>query len=253
MRLIIFKILKLESEEKILKAIIEGYRKVLFDRYQYKNIKENFDIPSSIDEQTVTDFRTYYLAYVYPEYSKRATLNDAFSSLDNYSKHPQKLITILLDTSKLIFKYGLHLPKILKTGFKALKTFKAAQNFEATFIKEAIDKKMEPPFSTENFNVLLKSLSKEEINTFIETSQALFNTLHDRKQVEKIKEIIQHLIRVMKSKKNAYSESQIKGLEIGFELLDEGDKLFRKLAEKDQKKLIYLITDVERAMLNKLD
>ena len=226
---------------------------MLFQRYQYNNIKENFDIPASIDEKTVSDFRTYYLTYVYPEYSKRLALNDAFKSLDNYAKHPQKLLTILLDTSKLIFKYGIHLPKILKTGFKALKTFKAVENFETTFINEAIAKKIKAPFDTEKFNLLLKSLPKKDINNFIETSQALFNTLHDRKQVKKIKEIIQHLIKVMKSKKNAYDDSQIEGLEIGYELLNEGDKLFNKLSKKDQKKLIYLITDIEKEMLSKLN
>lgn len=242
----------MDSKEQLLKAIIEGYREVLSERYQYENIKENFDIPATINEKIVTDFRNYYLTYVYPEYSKRKTLNDAFKSLDDYSKNPQQLITILLDTSRLIFKYGIHLPKIIKTGFKALKTFKAAENFEATFVNEAIDKKIKAPFDTEKFEVLLKSLSKKEINDFIETSQALFNTLHDRKQVKKIKEIIQHLIRVMKSKPESYSKSQIKGLEIGFELLNEGDKLFQKLTKSDQKKLIYLITDIEKDMLNKI-
>ena len=243
----------MDSKERILKDIINGYREVLFERYLYKNIKENFDIPATIDEKTVTDFRTYYLSYVYPEYSKRMALNDAFNSLDDYSKNPQKLLTILLDSSRLIFKYGIHLPKIIKTGLKALKTFKAVQTFEITFVKEAISKKIEAPFDVEKFNVLLKSLSRKEINTFINTSQALFNTLHDRKQVQKIKEIIQHLIRVMKSKKEAYSDSQIKGLEIGYELLNEGDKLFHKLSKKDQKKLIYLIIDIEKDMLSKLD
>lgn len=243
----------MNSEEKILKAIIEGYRKVLEQRYQYENIKKKFDIPKTIDEKTVTDFRKYYLTYVYPEYAKRKTLNDAFKSLDDYSKNPQQLITILLDTSLLIFKFGIHLPKIIKTGLKALKTFKAAENFEATFIKEVLANKMTAPFTKKQFDVLLKAIPKKDINDFIETSQALFNTLHDRKQVKKIKEIILHLIKVMKNKKDAYSESQIKGLEIGYELLNEGDKLFHKLTKSDQKKLIYLITDIEKEMLRKLD
>jgi hypothetical protein len=242
----------LNSREEILKEIIEGYRKVLFKRYQYENIRKKFEIPDTIDKKTVDGFRTYYLTYVYPEYSKRATLNNAFKSLDNYSNKPQKLISILLDTSKLIFKYGLHLPKILKTGFKALKTFKAAENFETTFVNTAVEKNINPPFDNKKFNILLKALSKKEINDFIETSQALFNTLHDKKLVKKIKEIIQHLINVMKSKPNYYSKNQIKGLEIGFELLNEGDKLFNKLTKQDQKKLIYLITDIERDMLDQI-
>lgn len=242
----------MKSKEKILKDIIEGYREVLFQRYQYHNIKKLHDIPTSIDEKTVNDFRTYYLTYVYPDYTKRVTLNEAFNSLDNFTKNPQKLLSILLDASKLLFKYGLHLPKILNTGLKALKTFKAADNFENTLVNEAIAKNIEAPFTADKINLLLKSLSMKEIDSFIETSQALFETLHDKKLVKKIKEIIQHLIAVMKRKENTYTESQIKGLEIGFELLNEGDKIFNKLSKENQQKFIYLITDIEKEMLDNL-
>ena len=184
----------LDSREKILKEVIIGYREVLHERYQYENIIKKYEVPKTIKKKTVDNLRVYYLNYIYPDYSKRELLNNAFYSLDGFSKHPQKLLNILLDTTKLVFKYGIYLPKILKTGLKALKTFKAATNFENILVNEAISKKINPPYDKEKINIFLKAIPLHEINTFINTSQSLFNTLHDRKLVKKIKEILKHLI-----------------------------------------------------------
>jgi hypothetical protein len=242
----------LNSKEEILEEIIKGYRKVLYNRYQYENIKVKYDIPPTIDEKTVDSLRDYYLAHIYPEYTQRKALNQAFESLDSFTKQPQKLLSILLDASRLIFKYGFHLPKILNTGLKALQTFKAAASFENTFVEEAIRKDLQAPFDHEKINELLKALSREEIDDFIATSQTLFDTLHHKKLVKKIKEVILHLLIVMRSKESTYTESQVKGLEIGYDLLNEGDKIFNKLTKSDQKKFIYLITDIEKDMLDGL-
>ena len=70
-------------------------------------------------------------------------------------KIDNKLQTIK-KTLYLIEKNGiLKLPKILKTGFKALKTFKAAENFETTFVNTAVEKNINPPFDNKKFNILL--------------------------------------------------------------------------------------------------
>ena len=237
------------EQEIVKKQIIDGYRKFIFDRYQYDKIAENYDIPSSITEDILTELREYYLKHIYPEYSERKALDQAFKSLDNYIQQPQKLISILLDASRLLFKYGRHLPKILGTGLKALKTFNSASKFEQTFVGEAIHQELKGPYTEKKIKVLLRAIPKNEIDDFITTSQALFETLHDRPQVKKIKEIISYIIGVMKKNSHRYSKDQIKGLEMGFALLDEGDHLLQKLHPKDQRKLIYLITEIETDML----
>ncbi|MFK7979352.1 MAG: hypothetical protein AB8G86_05190, partial [Saprospiraceae bacterium] len=45
-------------------------------------------------------------------------------------QQPKKLLRILLDSGRLIFKYGRHLPKILNAGLKALRSFRTATQFE---------------------------------------------------------------------------------------------------------------------------
>ena len=154
-----------------------------------------------------------------------------------------------MDASRLLFKYGRHLPKILGTGLKALKTFNSASKFEQTFVDQAIHQKLKGPYTEKKTKVLLRAIPKDEIDDFIATSQALFETLHDRPQVKKIKEIISYIIGVMKKNAHRYTKDQIKGLEMGFALLDEGDRLLQKLSPKDQRKLIYLITEIETDML----
>ena len=237
------------TREKVLEDIIEGYRNTIYQRYQYQNIKDKYEIPESINDETVTLLRNYFLNYIYPEFNKRAELNESFKSLDNYIKHPKKLLRILLEASNLIFHYGRHLPKILNTGLKAMKSFRAAAGFENNLVDEAIKNKIEAPYDLAKINTLITLLPRKEIEKFIDNSQSLFEILHDRVLIEKIKEIIQHLILVMKNKERSYSLSQIRGLEIGLEMINKGDKLFNRLAKEDQQNLVYLITEIEKDIL----
>jgi len=238
------------SREKVLEEIIEGYRKTVSKRYQYQHIKDTYGLPETIDEDTVNQLREYFLSYIYPTPDKRAELNKAFDSLDDYIKHPQKLLRILLEAAKIIFKYGRHLPKILSAGLDAIKTFKAATSFENTMVDQAIKNEIKAPYNSVKIDVLLKLLSREEIEKFIESSQTLFEILHDKNLIKKIKEVIQHLVDVMQKKPKTYSQSQIKGLKIGLEMITEGDLLFNRLSEQDQQKFIKLITDIEKDTLN---
>lgn len=237
------------TREKIVEDIIEGYRNTIYQRYQYENIKNQYEIPESIDEETVNSLRNYFLNYIYPEFNKRAELNESFKSLDNYIKHPKKLLSILMDTSNLIFKYGIHLPKILNTSLKVMKSYRAATGFENMLVDEAIKNTIEAPYDPSKITTLTKLLPSKEIAKFIDTFQSLFEILQDRKLIKKIKEILEYLILVMKNKESHYSESQIKGLEMSLEIVNVGDELFNRLAKEDQRKLVYLITDIEKDML----
>lgn len=240
------------KKEDILQEIIEGYRHTIHERYQFQNINTHYDLPESISEETVTELRHYFLDYIYPEYAKRAELNEAFDSLDDYIKHPKKLLRVAMDATKLVFKYGRHLPKILGAALNAMKTFKAATNFENNLVNEAIKNEIAPPYDHTKIDALIKLLSRKDIEKFIETSESLFEVLHDKKLVAKIKEVIQYLIKMMKKNGDAYSASQIKGLEIGLEMIMEGDHLFNQLSVEDQLNFVHLITAIERDNLDSI-
>ena len=109
--------------------------------------------------------------------------------------------------------------------------------------------KINAPYDLSKIDALIKLLSHKEIEKFIENSQSLFEVLHDRILIEKIKEVIQYIILVMREKEESYSLSQIKGLEIGLEMINEGYELFSRLTEEDQQNLVNLITEIEKDKL----
>lgn len=238
--------------EKILKEIIEGYRNTISQRYQYQDINNKYEIPESITEETVNAIRSYFLNYVYPKYEKRAELNEAFQDLENYTKHPEKLLRVLVDSVRLIFSHGRHLPKILSSGLKAMNTFKAASNFENKLVDAAIKNKIGAPYNISKINSLIKSLSRKEIQQFIDSSILLFEILHDQILFEKIKEVIQTLIDIMRKKQGTYTLNEIKGLEIGLEMLNEGNALFNQLTKEDQQKFVHFIVEIEQNTLDNI-
>ena len=237
---------------QVLEQIITGYRNTIQQRYQYENIKDSYGLPDSIDAETVNQLREYFLNYMYPEFEKRQELNEAFSSLEAFTKHPKKLVAVALDATKLIFKYGRHLPKILNTGLKAMQSFKAADTFENNLVDEAIKNNIEGPYNPEKIDALITLLSREEIEQFISISESLFDVLHDKILIKKIKGIIEYLIKMMRKKENTYTSQQIKGLELGLEMLTEGDALFNRLTIEDQQNLVDLIIVIEKDALERI-
>lgn len=232
--------------------IILGYRRIIEDRYQYDYLKNNYNLPDSFDEDRVDRFRTYFLDNIYPEPQKRDELNEAFDSLDNYIKHPDKLLMILVESAKLLFKHGRHLRKILSAGMKALRSFRSANAFEHKLVDQAIASGKNPPYSTSDMEGFIGSLKKNDIDDFIKNSRSLFETLHDRELIQKVKEIVNHLISKMKSKPNTYSKQEISGLELGRDIINGGDSLFAELSQKEQFQIFDFVVSLEQKVMEDL-
>ncbi len=240
------------SEKETLHEIIIGYRNVVSERYQYDNIRKKYELPASFDENKTAQLRDYFLNYIYPPPHKRDELNAAFNSLDDYIKHPEKLFRIIVDSSRLLFKYGRHLPKILKAGINAFRSFRDASKFENMLVKKAMSLQLKPPYGKPEIDALLRSLPRNEIEHFMESSHSLFQTLHDRALVKKIIAILEQLIGKMKMHPGSYSPEEIKGMEIGLELVKKGDSLFEQLTEGDQQKVFDFIIRLERDVIDEV-
>lgn len=240
------------TQKEILSEVIIGYRKVIKDRYQYNILHEKYDLPPFFTAERISLFRAYFLDYIYPPPAKRAALDEAFQSLDGYIQQPKKLLRILLDSGRLIFKYGRHLPKILTAGLKALRSFRTATQFENKLVQQAILSEIPPPYSIEHINEFTRQLPKQDLEAFINSSQNLFETLHDRVLVKKIIEIVEHLIAKMEKRPDIYTPLDIKGLTIGRDIIKNGDLLFDQLPKKGQQQLFDLVIRLEREVLNDL-
>ena len=240
------------SRESVLEEIIEGYRNTINIRYQYDYLQEIVEIPMSIVESDIDKIRNYFLDFIYPEYKKRKELNEAFDSLDSYIKSPEKLLNILMTSMKLIFSHGSHLPKILNTGLKALKSFRAGTQFENKLVDQAIQNDIQGPYDPDKVNRLISTLPPKDIERFIAHSQSLIEVFHDQKLINKIEEILSFLIEKMKDNTKLYSENDVKGLKLGYEMLKEGNELFKSFGSENQHFIINLIIDLERNHLNEI-
>lgn len=240
------------NRSKILEEFIIGYRNQLQERYQYSLLKKKYNLPKTIDENTVNDLKNYFLTYVYPDVEKRKELNEAFSTLDAFIKQPEKLFNIVLESFKLLFTHGKHLPKIFSAGLKAMKSFRGATKFENALVQKAKEKKLAPPFDSNKINHLIQLLPYAEIEEFIKNTEVFFNIIHDKELVEKIIEIIDFLILKMKNKPNVFSKKEITGLELALETIQKGEQMLNKLSDENQQILIEYVVRIEKDYLNEL-
>lgn len=137
-------------------------------------------------------------------------------------------------------------------GIKAFKSFRIATEFEAKLVRKAKGSGKLPPYSNDDINSFIKALRRAEIDEFIENTRALLELLYDRALVREIIQIITELIARMKKSRNGYSEAEIGGLEIGQEMLTEGNKLFDELSKEDQLRIFDIIIHIEVDVLEEL-
>lgn len=242
----------MDEKEQIKNEVIKAYRNIIEERYQYESLSKQYVIPNSFDKDRIAVFRNYFLSQLYPEPQKRKALDEAFEHLDQYIKHPKKLLRILLDSTKIVFRFGRYLPKILNAGIKALRSFRTATIFENRIIQVAQNEKLTPPYSKENVEGLIQKLDYQEIQNFINHNEQLFEIMHDRTLVKKIIEIVDHLILSMKKHPKIYSLAEIQGLEIGKNIIVQGDALFAELNREDQKLILDFVVKIEREVLERL-
>ena len=240
------------EKETIHKEIILGYRQLMEERYQHNNLIKDYDLPKAFDANRVKLFQSYVLEYVYPAPEERKALEEAFENLAGYIKNPEKLLRILIDSGSLIFRYGRHLPKILKAGLKALKSFITANELENKLVENAIELKIEAPFSPKDIQTILAHLPKKDLMDFVNNNETLFETLYDRKLVKNIITIVETLITKMKKRPQVYSEAEVNALTIGRDIIKQGNLLFDNLSKKEQRQILGMVLRIEKEAIEKL-
>ena len=240
------------TDKEILDGVIIGFRNLINDRYQYANISSKYDIPESFDEVRVARYRAFFLEQVYPHPEKRELLDAAFDSLDNYLKHPEKLVRILFDSAAIVFRHGRSIPRLMSAGIKAFKSFRIATDFEDKLVRKAKSSGKLPPYSSEDVNSFITALRRKDIDEFIVNTKALLELLYDRALVQEIIQIIKELIARMQKSRNGYTDAEIDGLKIGLDMLTDGNMLFDQLSKEDQRRIFDIIIGIEVDVLEAL-
>ena len=88
------------NREDILPDIIEGYRNSVRERYQYDNIKLDYDLPESINEETVNDLERRW-NIVFDSVTKRqAQIQRIVPNATDYHKELKDVLPWLNNTEK---------------------------------------------------------------------------------------------------------------------------------------------------------
>ncbi|MFT6808726.1 MAG: hypothetical protein ACJA01_001957 [Saprospiraceae bacterium] len=240
------------NKEVLRSQIIEQYRILTVDKYQYERLKERYDLPAFITEPRVQEIKKYFLDYVYPNTDTRHALDAAFESLDGHIKAPGKLVMILMDATSVLFKYGRHLPQIFKAGLKALQSFRQASAFESMLVDAAMASKEESIEDTDELKQLIAKLPDIEVKAFIQGNDALFDALMDHKLTKKTIDIMHTLIKRMTKRTNVYSKEDIAGVEIGRDILEGGVALVSEMSDAEGRQLLELIKRVETESINEI-
>ena len=240
------------NDKEILKGVIIGFRKLIYDRYQYDDVVSKYEIPDSFDEERMGLYRNFFLGQIYPHPKNREPLEEAFRSLDNYLTHPDKLLRILFDSAAIVFRHGRSIPRLMGAGIKAFKSFRTATDFEVKLVRKAKSSGKLPPYSSADINSFIVALRKKEIDDFVVNTTNLLELLYDRPLIREIITIMKELIARMKKSRKAYSNAEIGGLEIGLEMLTEGNRLFESLSGVDQRRIIEVVVAIEVDVLEGL-
>jgi len=233
-------------------AVITGYRKLISQRYQYAEMAKEPDLPETFDRERTALFKDYALTYLYPTVERRKELDDAFLQLDQYIKDPVKLMKMVSMSSRLLFKYGRHLPGMLKAGLKALRSFRKSNNFEEQLTREAVRLKMTAPFDITEIKTLISALSLAEMTDFINSTESLFSILHDRTLVGRIIAVIAYLLEQMNKQPDIFSSTEREALQLGLDLIQKGNDLFDLLTETEQQQIFTFVTAREKRFLENL-
>ncbi|MCB0538292.1 MAG: hypothetical protein KDE33_12285 [Bacteroidetes bacterium] len=239
-------------DKKLLDNIIDNYRQMVNNRYEYDYLKNNYELDSSITKELTDEVKLYFLNYVYPDADQRDMLNKAFSDLDKHIKNPLHILKLVGDASGLILKFGFQFPKALKAGLQTLNSFKTARELETELSKNAEKLKLKYPIEIKDVEHLISKIEPKKLENFIDSFDDLLSSLTDTKLLKKTIEIMDALTAKMKLQKDFFSPDEIKAIDLGKNILEAGYSIFKNLDENQKKIMIELILTNERNFISNL-
>ena len=72
-------------------------------------------------------------------------------------------------------------------------------HFENQLVEQALQADLATPLDQNDLFKLIRAIPRNEVDQFIEGTRSLFEILHDTEQVEKIIEIIEYLLKNIKT------------------------------------------------------
>lgn len=240
------------KKEELLGELIENYRELVGERYEFEALQERFLLDESVTPELTNKVKSYFLHYIYPSPDQRKILNKAFADLDTHIKNPSHLLKLIGDAPGIILKFGWQFPKAIKAGMQILKSFNSASKFEDDLVKIAKQKKVKSPISNKEFEEIIADLSPTELKDFIDQFEDLLTNLTDSKLLKKTCQILEQLVEKMEEDPDFYSEEEVAALKIGIDILENGYHLFDNMSNAEKREMIDLIIKAENHFIEEL-
>lgn len=221
--------------------IINKFREMVEQRYNYEDLKKRFTLPPQITEEIIREIHNYFLSSIYPPAEKRKELEEAFKNLAHYVRQPRKIWGLFGDMARAIFKFGRHFFQALKAGMDSLDTFVGAKNFEYSMAQIANKNGIKPPMTDEDFEDCLYQLPRHDVEKFIHEVKNLFGAMVNTALLKKTLDILDHVIQTMEKHPNVYPKEDVDGIRLGKGLLEEGHRIFSKYDEPTKKAIVDFI------------
>lgn len=240
------------DESALAEHLIELYRNKVSERYTYQNLDQKIKLPASITPEVVEEMRHYFLNYVYPPAAEREQLEAAFGHLQEYVQKPSKVWFLLGDMASAVVRFGLQLPKALKAGVLTLESYLNAREFEQMLLKQAKEEYLEPPLNDVQFETLMGTLPRHKVEHFINEVGNMFSLLSDTRLSKKTIQIIEKVIDKMLKHPGVYTAEEVEGIQLGLQILKEGNKLFEKYSHSTKRDIVAAVKEAEHQYLDYL-
>lgn len=211
-------------------AVIDAYRDHLSRRYTTENIYRFEDL-RVFPEGKIKQIRDFFLTHLYPASAERKKLDEAFENLGKILRSPRKLMPLVGTAFSSIWKLGSLIPAAISGGLSTLQMYLEIRRLETTMMKNWQEKGLDPVMlsSEKEFAAIIAGISDSEVQRFRRDMIKLFDSLANTKLLTATVDILEHSMKVMRSKEGVYSEDEMVGINIGYDLLTGGLSLFLQL------------------------
>lgn len=236
---------KVINSELVIDKIIELYRELIDERYQFEKIKATQVLSPEISSEMVASIRSFFLEEVYPNYQKRKEIELAFHTLSSYVNQPKKALGLFGSVTGALFIFGRHLPAAINAGIVTLQSFLDARKLEHAILANAAKLNLQENIQQEDVLQCIAMLPRPDLEKFIADSKNMFRLMSDTILLEKTIKIIDMVISKMKSRTKIYPPEDVQGIQLGKNILTSGLQIFKNYPDKVKDELAQIIYQTE--------
>lgn len=232
-------------------AVIAAYRDHLSRRYTPQNV-HRFEILADFPSQRIDEVRDFFLARMYPEADRRLKLDLAFDKLGSVLKSPRKMMPLAGTAISSVFKLGTLIPAALRAGLATFEGYIEIQRLESIMIKEAESRGIEDLSDEKAFAGIIAKIPDRDVQRFRRELTRLFKSLANIPLLETTLEIMGNSIRIISARPDVYTQEELEGIQIGYELLAGGLELFRSLSPEETQLVLVGVDRIEMDWIERM-